>query len=110
MELDLVQVTQLIGAALILLAYVAHQLHRMNPGGVLYNVLNLIGGMLLGYAAVVELQYGFIVLELVWSLVSLVALTRLYRRHTPAAGEPLDQAGAMVIDRRDAGEDQHRAS
>jgi hypothetical protein len=73
---SLIQIISLLGAALILVAYVAPQLGRMRPGSTVYNALNLVGSALLAYVAIVESQYGFIVLEAVWAVVSLYALLR----------------------------------
>lgn len=75
-SVDLVQTFSLMGAGLILYAYVADQLGRMQQRSVTYNVLNLVGSGLLGYVAVSERQYGFIILEIVWAAVSLYALVR----------------------------------
>ncbi len=74
--MSLIQIISLLGAALILAAYVAPQLGRMRPGSTAYNALNLVGSALLAYVAIVESQYGFIALEGVWAVVSLYALLR----------------------------------
>ena len=83
--MSLIQIISLLGAALILAAYVAPQLGRMRPGSTAYNVLNLVGSALLAYVAIVESQYGFIALEGVWAVVSLYALLR------PSAAQPSEQ-------------------
>lgn len=66
----------LVGAMLILIAFVASQTGRMRTESMVYSVLNLLGSALLAYVAVVERQWGFILLEGVWALVSLWALVR----------------------------------
>jgi hypothetical protein len=73
---SLTQIISLLGAALILAAYVAPQLGWMRPGSTAYNALNIVGSGLLAYVAIVESQYGFIALEGVWAVVSLYALLR----------------------------------
>jgi hypothetical protein len=70
------QVASLIGAALILVAYAAHQAGRMSRDTPAYHVVNAAGGALLLVVAVAARQAGFIVLEGVWTVISLAALLR----------------------------------
>lgn len=76
----MVQVISILGAALILLAYGAHQAGRMGRDTYLYHVLNAVGGLALCVVAVEALQVGFIILEGVWTAISLAAIVRLWRR------------------------------
>lgn len=71
-----VQAVSLVGAALILLGYSGTQFKFMNPRGVFYNVVNLVGGALLGYVALFPVRIGFVALESLWVLVSIVGLFR----------------------------------
>ncbi len=74
------QLFQLSGALLILLAYTGHQLHWIDARKPAYNLLNGIGSAILGfYAFWPRMQAGFIVLEVVWSLISLYAFMRAVR-------------------------------
>ncbi|MGA7615032.1 MAG: hypothetical protein WBX15_07615 [Thermoanaerobaculia bacterium] len=73
------QVISLLGAFLILFAFVANQTGRIERETVTYQLFNLLGGIALCITAVAERQYGFIVLEGVWSFVSLWALMKLTR-------------------------------
>lgn len=75
----LIQIVQLVGAALILIPFAAVQLGRMDVRSVGYQVLNLVGAALLTATAVAHRQYGFIVLEGTWAVMSLVGLVRLRR-------------------------------
>jgi hypothetical protein len=70
------QLASFVGALLILVAYCGHQLGWMNPRSAAYNVLNAIGSAILGYIAFHPFQIGFVVLESVWTLISLYALAR----------------------------------
>jgi hypothetical protein len=70
------QIISFIGALLILIAYAGHQMKMMNSGGAWYNVLNFFGSSLLGYVAFFPFKIGFVVLEIVWALISLWALFR----------------------------------
>ena len=72
----LLQATSLLGAALILFAYAAHQAGRMSRETPIYHVTNALGGGLLLVVAVAARQAGFIVLEGVWTVISLAALFR----------------------------------
>ena len=74
-----VQAVQLIGAALILIPFAAVQLKRMQVDSVAYQLLNLVGSLMLTLTAVVHRQYGFILLEGIWAIMSLVGLLRLKR-------------------------------
>ncbi len=64
------QVIQVIGAALILVAYVAAQRERMDPQSRLYLSLNLAGSLILAVLAATGSQWGFLLLECAWAIVS----------------------------------------
>jgi hypothetical protein len=73
------QVIQVVGAVLILVAYVAAQVERLDPQSRLYLVLNLVGSIILAVLAAGGSQWGFLLLEGAWAIVSawgLVALAR----------------------------------
>jgi hypothetical protein len=70
------QLVSLAGAALILAAYVALQRGRLSRESRAYNALNLVGSVLLTYAAVRDWNLGFIILEGAWALLSLPGTLR----------------------------------
>ncbi len=70
------QVIQLIGALLILVAFVAAQRGTLAPTSRLYLVLNLSGSAILAVLALLAHQWGFVLLETVWALVSGWSLAR----------------------------------
>jgi len=76
----MMQFASLLGAALILAAYAAHQAGRMSPDSLVYHALNALGGLVLCVVAVDASQAGFIVLEGAWTAISLIALVRTARR------------------------------
>jgi hypothetical protein len=70
------QLASFVGALFILIAYVGHQLNWMDARRAAYNVMNAIGSAILAYIAFHPFQVGFVVLEVVWVLISLYALLR----------------------------------
>lgn len=64
------QLIQIIGALLILAAFAAVQFNRMSPNSRVYLALNLAGSAILAVLAVVAAQWGFVLLEGVWAIVS----------------------------------------
>jgi hypothetical protein len=76
------QIVQLVGAMLILVAFAASQFGAVGPHHRGYLVLNLVGSAILAVLAFAERQYGFLLLEGVWAIVSAWSLTQVLR------GEP----------------------
>lgn len=64
------QLIQVVGALLILAGFAAVQFERMRPDSRLYLTLNLAGSAILAVLAWVESQWGFLLLETVWAIVS----------------------------------------
>jgi hypothetical protein len=77
------QVVQLIGAALILAAFVLAQQRRLANDSVAYLALNAAGAVLLAFVAIAGRDIGFTLLEATWGVVSTVGLLRALR---PADG------------------------
>ncbi|HYH48039.1 MAG TPA: hypothetical protein VEG38_00690 [Acidimicrobiia bacterium] len=70
------QVVQLVGALLILSAYIASQQNRMRNDSVEFLGLNTAGAVILAVIAAVNRDYGFLLLEAVWTVVSARGLVR----------------------------------
>ena len=70
------QLIQIVGALLILAAFAAVQFERMQPDSRVYLALNLAGSVVLAVLAYVEHQWGFLLLESVWAIVSAWGLLR----------------------------------
>jgi hypothetical protein len=84
------QVIQVIGALMILVAYAAAQAGRWSTDDVLYLVLNEVGSVILAVLAAISQNWGFLLLEGVWAIVTAMSMLKLKRRgatqapaHTP---------------------------
>jgi hypothetical protein len=78
------QFIQILGAVLVLIAYIAGQLRLLDGRSYPYLALNLLGSGLLAVLAAAGSQWGFLLLEGTWALVSLLSLgARLFARAVP---------------------------
>lgn len=67
---------QIVGALLILAAFAGIQFGWMQPEARLYLALNLFGSAILAVLAFIASQWGFVLLESVWAVVSAWGLAR----------------------------------
>jgi uncharacterized membrane protein HdeD (DUF308 family) len=74
------QIVSLAGAAMVLYAYAAHQMGRLQKENPLYLCLNLVGAGILTFFAVGARQAGLALMEGAWVVISLVAILSLGRR------------------------------
>ena len=77
------QLVQIAGALMILAAFAALQLGRIRANSRLYLWLNLVGSAILAGLAWHEEQWGFLLLEGVWAIVSAWSLVQLARGNPP---------------------------
>ena len=75
----MLQIVSVLGALAILLAYAANQFRLIGPINLSYALLNFVGSLVLAVVAVIEVQWGFILLEVVWALVSLWGIITILR-------------------------------
>jgi hypothetical protein len=78
------QVVQVAGALLILAAFAAAQFGKLDVESKSYLWLNLVGSVILAALALHEEQWGFLLLETVWAIVSAYSLVRGPRGTAPA--------------------------
>lgn len=64
---------------LVLAAFAAHQFKRLESETKTYQILNLIGAFLMTMTAVVTRQYGFILMEGSWTVISAWGVWRVGR-------------------------------
>lgn len=74
------QSVQIAGSVLILSAFVATQLGRLAQDSWLYLALNAVGSATLAVLALLGQQWGFLLLEGVWAVVSVLGLVAKLRR------------------------------
>ena len=82
--MSLASIGSLIGGALILAAFIALQLGRVDAEDRRYQVLNLTGAIVLIAAALLAELWGFVVLNVVWAGASAWALAH----RTPSSQQP----------------------
>jgi hypothetical protein len=82
------QAVQIAGALLILIAFGAAQFGALDQHSRAYLVLNVVGAAVLAVLAWHERQWGFLLLEVVWALVSLWGLVQVWRGRPPAEVHP----------------------
>ena len=79
------QVLQLIGAVMVLTAFSLVQFRLLDQRTYLYLLLNLVGSAILAVLAAVDRQWGFLLVEGVWALVSLWGLWEKVRGSSPVS-------------------------
>lgn len=81
-----VLLVQIVGALLILVAFGLSQASRLDPRSYLYLLLNATGSAILAVLAWQDQRWGFVLLEGVWTLVSLGGLFMRLQGKEPSPG------------------------
>lgn len=87
------QVLSITGALLVLGAYVANLLGRLDRDGARYAALNLLGSGMLSFAAR-HAAAGVLFIEVAWSVISLVALVAALRKRLRAGAKVAAEVSA----------------
>ena len=94
-------VIQIIGALLVLAGFALAQWGVLDGKSVRYLLLNLVGSGVLAVDAWFERQWGFLLLEAVWAVVSAISLARVLseRRATGTPDGPKDEGAPPMTGR-----------
>ena len=79
MTFDTANVIGLIGSALMVIAYAYSNMAKI-LNFILFNLLNLIGSLLLLYSLTVHFNMASLALEVVWALIALIGLAKALRK------------------------------
>ncbi len=87
------QIVSLGGSVIILSAFIGNLFGKIRASGYPYVVLNVVGSAILSTIAILEEQWGFLLLEGVWTIVSVYSLARMLRR----GGDSGAETGAVGV-------------
>jgi hypothetical protein len=79
------QAIQIVGALLVLAAFLAAQFNLLDQRAYTYLVPNVVGSAAMAATAVLTAEWGFLFLEGVWALVSLWGIVDRLRDRAPKA-------------------------
>jgi len=80
MNIDLAaNIIGMIGTSLIVGAYFLMQLNKIDPKGIAFNVINLMGAVFLTLSLLVHFNLASIVIEIFWIVASLVGIFNYWR-------------------------------
>jgi hypothetical protein len=83
MTFDLASIVGLVGSALMVVAY-AYSNFAKAMNFVLFNLLNLVGSLLLIASLMVHFNIASMALEIVWALIALLGLANSFRKKAQA--------------------------
>lgn len=82
------QFVQVIGSLLVLAGFALLQRGVVSQKSLSYLIVNLLGSGVLAVEAVIERQWGFLLLEGVWAIVSAISLVGVLRARTTTSPAP----------------------
>ncbi|MCB1690597.1 MAG: hypothetical protein KDI33_19010 [Halioglobus sp.] len=84
MDAWIIDTIGMMGTLLVVLAYYLLQLERTDPKGLAYNVINLLGAVLLLISLCFHFNLASFVIEIFWIAASLIGLWKYLRRQGAA--------------------------
>ena len=77
--MNLTDLVGVIGVSTLLLAFLLNLFNKIPNNGLVYIFLNVIGGTIACFASILLKYVPFIILEAVWTLVSIISLIKLLK-------------------------------
>ena len=65
------------GVAILLAAFLLHQLNKLSKDGLVYILMNIVGAGLACFASYLIRYLPFVILEATWMMVSMIALVKI---------------------------------
>ena len=79
MTYGLLDAVGLVGAALLMVAYLLLQVNKLQSNGLAYSLLNAIGALLIVFSLLVNFNLAAFLIEVFWVLISLIGIIRYLR-------------------------------
>lgn len=87
----MIQIISTVGSLIVLGAYAALQTKRLSSMSLTYSLLNLIGSGIMAAVAIIESQWGILVLKGGWTLISVWTIVKLLTGQPAHAGRREEQ-------------------
>lgn len=78
----LANVVGMIGTFCIVAAYLLMQLNKLDPKGMNFNLINLVGAVLLLISLMVHFNLASVVIEVFWIIASIIGIYNIWRSKT----------------------------
>lgn len=85
MDTWIIDTIGMLGTLLVVLAFYLLQLERTDPKGLTYNMINLVGAILLLISLCFHFNLASFVIEIFWIAASLIGLWKCLRRQSAAS-------------------------